>query len=232
MGESVTSEHSKKFEGLGGTVMNKESELDPARDTFTGAKVKSKEDLQDPKYNMYTHTVVVKKTPTREFENFQLMDSDTPVCHLVYESVDNGSFYLQWKENSKEQVEKSVMMMVPTKAVQKFKLTSEGGRSLLSYKVAPDKNKYYSYICQFLKLAKDYNSKIQLMPGWNTVLPYKCDLYLHYEDNKVAKVECDHPELDNVKCVAVVGTSTKLSTKMTREQLIAAVRNKGYALTF
>lgn len=136
MAESVTKEYSKKFENSGGSEMSKDHELDSAHDAFTGAKMKSKEDLEDPKYKSYTHTVVVKKTPTKGFDNFQLMESEAPVCHLVYEAVDNGSFYLQWKENSKEQVEKSVMMMVPTKTVPKFKLTNDGGRSLLSYKVA------------------------------------------------------------------------------------------------
>ncbi|UKJ87643.1 hypothetical protein MACJ_000079 [Theileria orientalis] len=208
------------------------SKPESVNEEYTGARIKSKEHLERENKITITHTVIVKRVPSQDFTNFKQMESNTPVCHLLYEDIDNGSFYLQWKANTAEEYKNSVLMMVPEKNVPKFKLTQDGGRAPMSHKVAPDKMKFYSCVCQFLKLVKDYNAKFQLMPAWATEMPYKCDLYLHFEDNRVVKVDMEHAVLENVNCVAVVGTSTRLSIKMSREQFVTAVRNVGYALTF
>ncbi|UKK00054.2 protein phosphatase 2A regulatory subunit B [Theileria orientalis] len=232
MAEIVEKLDTNNMTDQSGELATNRSKPESVNEEYTGARIKSKEQPERENNVTITHTVIVKKVPSKDFTNFKQMESDTPVCHLLYEDIDNGSFYLQWKPNSSEEYKNSVLMMVPEKNVPKFKLMQDGGRAPLSHKVAPDKMKFYSCLCQFLKLAKDYNAKFQLMPAWASEMAYKCDLYLHFQDNRVVKVDTEHAVLEGVNCVAVVGTSTRLSSKMTREQFVTAVRNVGYALTF
>ncbi|KAK2197070.1 Immune mapped protein 2 [Babesia duncani] len=131
--------------------------------------------------------------------------SNSPVCHLVYAESGQGTFLCQWKASEAEEVNGSVMMFSPTKTVPKFKLTSNCGRSELSKSVVPDKSKFYSCLCQFVKMARDYNGKIQLLEAWQDRMPYNSDMYLHTPENKIIKIEkgwYDVLEADGVAAVA------------------------------
>nr|BAN64458.1 hypothetical protein [Babesia bovis] len=67
--------------------------------------------------------------------NFSALTSSTPVCYCVYEEVAQGTFYMQWKASTSEPINNHIMMFVPSKAVPKFKLVNDGGRSELSTRV-------------------------------------------------------------------------------------------------
>ncbi|AFZ80536.1 hypothetical protein BEWA_033930 [Theileria equi strain WA] len=190
-------------------------------------KVEEKEVKPDYKRG---ESVILKREVSIVTEDYDIMKSDTPVCYLLYEGVDNGSFYLQWKASTGDELPTAVLLCVPTKTVPKFKITADGGKSLFSNKVVPDKMKFYSSICQFMKMAKDYKAKVQLLPGWITILPFKSDLHCHHDDNRVVKVGTEPFDLEGVNHVAIAGKSTSFSIKMTKEQFTANVRNCGYGL--
>ncbi|GFE55310.1 phosphatase 2A regulatory subunit B, putative [Babesia ovis] len=175
--------------------------------------------------------------------NVNAMSSSTPVCYCVYEEVAQGTFYMQWKSSTSEPINNHVMMFIPSKPVPKFKLVNDCGRSELSTRVMPDKQKFWSALCLFIKAAKEYKSKFQLLSNWNDILPYKSDLYFHdgannvvyfhgyFNSLQVTKVGYDPVDLDNVAAIGIAGRSNILmANKMSKEQFSQGVRKGGYCL--
>ncbi|ORM40431.1 Serine/threonine protein phosphatase 2A 57 kDa regulatory subunit B' theta isoform [Babesia sp. Xinjiang] len=163
--------------------------------------------------------------------NFTALTSSSPVCYCVYEEVAQGTFYLQWKGSTSESISNHVMMFLPGKTVPKFKLVNDGGRSELATRVMPDKHKFWSSLCLFIKTAKEYKSKLQLFPGWNDRVPYKSDIYFHDGSNTVTKVGYDPIDLENVAAIGIAGRSNLLmANKMSKEQFSQGIRKGGYCL--
>ncbi|KAK1444147.1 hypothetical protein BgAZ_100530 [Babesia gibsoni] len=166
-----------------------------------------------------------------ELGNFRQITANTPVCYCVYEEVAQGTFYLQWKGNTQEPICNHIMVFVPTKTVPKFKLVNDGGRSELATRVLPDKQKYWSALCLFLKQAKDYKATFQLLPGWHERVPFKSDIYLHSGAQNVTKVKYEPLTLEDVGAIGIAGRSNLLmSNRMSKEQFSQAIRKGGYCL--
>ncbi|GIX65867.1 protein phosphatase 2A regulatory subunit B [Babesia caballi] len=163
--------------------------------------------------------------------NFNALSSSTPVCYCVYEEVAQGTFYLQWKASTTEPINNHIMIFVPSKPVPKFKLVNDGGRSELATRVMPDKEKFWSALCLFIKSAKEYKAKFQIFPGWNERVPYKSDIYFHNGTNTVTKVGYEPVELDDVAAIGIAGRSNILmANKMSKEQFSQGIRKGGYCL--
>ncbi|CDR97849.1 hypothetical protein, conserved [Babesia bigemina] len=162
---------------------------------------------------------------------FNALSASTPVCYCVYEEVAQGTFYFQWKANTQEPINNHVMMFVPSKTVPKFKLVNDGGRSELATRVMPDKQKFWSSLCLFIKSAKEYKAKLQLFPGWNDIVPYKSDIYFHNGTNTVTKVGYEPIDLEDVAAIGIAGRANLLmANKMSKEQFSQGVRKGGYCL--
>ncbi|GBE62084.1 phosphatase 2A regulatory subunit B, putative [Babesia ovata] len=188
---------------------------------------------------------------------FNALSASTPVCYCVYEEVAQGTFYFQWKASTQEPINNQVMMFVPSKTVPKFKLVNDGGRSELATRVMvglhvsvaghhfsqPDKQKFWSSLCLFIKAAKEYKGKLQLFPGWNDIVPYKSDIYFHNGTNtvgvlicsanqvQVTKVGYEPIDLEDVAAIGIAGRANILmANKMSKEQFSQGIRKGGYCL--
>ena len=118
----------------------------------------------------------------------------------------------------------------PRKTIPKFKFTSNGGRSEIIREMSGGtgerRKRYYSGWCSFLKMAKQYDGVIVLLPH---DLP-KVDIYL-LKDLKVTQMESTS-DLDNVSVVSVVPSPSSCFAPTMSALYFQEVGNRdGVALT-
>ena len=126
-------------------------------------------------------------------------------CYLTFGAESHGTLFVHW---SAEPVEGALAFFAPRKNVPGFKFKQNGGRSELIREMSGGTGerikRYYSGICQFIKLAKSFDASLVLHAS--EVLP-KCDVSLldgaKPEDNVIA-VATDAP-VDSLLTICAVG---------------------------
>ncbi|CCF76137.1 hypothetical protein BmR1_04g09850 [Babesia microti strain RI] len=153
-------------------------------------------------------------------------------CFLFYSPSDKGTFLAQW---SKEKNLDGAMIMFETKkTIPSYKFTSHSGRSTIITDIHSIKTKYFQGICQFIKMAKQFDAPIIILESCNEQ-PIKFDLHILNKDNSVVMVTMGTEfALDNSVAAAVLPKNcSELSVKtLTKDQFISKGNNLGGSISF
>jgi hypothetical protein len=90
-----------------------------------------------------------------------------PSCFLVFSESSQGSLFTHW--SSQATMEGALASFVPTKAVPKFKLTANGGKSELVRDLQSNKKKVFEGFCGFARMAKSFAAPVAFLQSIESV---------------------------------------------------------------
>ena len=119
-------------------------------------------------------------------------------CYLTFSAASQGSLFMHWSEAP---IDGALASFAPTKAVPKFKLTANGGRSEVARDVGgANPKRFYEAMCGFTKQARSYAGPFTFLKHLDAV-----HTAIYLSDSALAIVKVAPGDTVDLSDVLVVG---------------------------